>query len=136
MNKMLCILMITLMNVLSGCAEKPSDSEIERQIVEGILGDDGAEILKIENYKKTNGFEKSSKTYIADVEYDVVFLVGIKDLALKFKEEAQGSRANEMQADLILRFMRMQYGDFEAGHRVKREEKVTLIKTENGWRLE
>ncbi len=128
-------LLFALFLILSGCSGKPGDNEIEKQIVENLLRDGGDEIFQVENFKKTNGFEKDSKTYIADVKYDLVFKKGIKELAQQLKKESQGTLFGAMGAGLGVMALQMQFGNFKAGHRVLKEEKVTFIKTENGWRI-
>jgi len=121
--------------LLTGCSGKPSNDEIEEQVVGNLLSDGGEEIFQIENFKKINGFEKDSKTYIADVKYDLVFRKGIKELAKHLKQESKGSPLGAFGAGFGIMALQMQYGNFKAGHRVTKEEKVTFIKTENGWRI-
>lgn len=129
------IVPVILSLLLAGCSGKPSDSEIESAIVGKFLADGGDQILQVENYQKINGFEKDSKTYIADVRYDLIFKKSIKELAQQLKQETNGSPREALEAGLTIKLFQMQYGDFEAGHRLTQERKVTLIKTENGWRI-
>ncbi|MDF1762998.1 MAG: lipoprotein [Oleibacter sp.] len=135
MKKLIYIFALSLAFILSGCSGKPSDGEIEKQITGNLLSDGGDEIFIVENFKKTNGFEKDSKTYIADVKYELVFKKGLQELAQLLEKESQSSPFGAMGASLGMMALQMQYGNFKAGHRVEKEEKVTFIKTENGWRI-
>lgn len=134
MKKFLMIFAMSL--CLVGCGNKPSDSEIKNQIVGNIMSDGGDDLFKVENFKKTNGFERDEKTYIADVEYDLVFKKGLREIAQQIKRESQGSLFGDMGAGVAVMALKMEHGDFEAGHRVGKAEKVTFIKTENGWRID
>lgn len=89
----------------------------------------------IENFEKTNGFEKDSKTYIADVKYVIVFKKGVAELSEDLKRKSQGSAFGEMGTAFGVLALQMQYGNFKAGHRVEKEDKIVFIKTENGWRI-
>lgn len=127
--------LFALIIILSGCSGKPSENDIEKQIVVNLLSNGGEEIFQVENFEKTNGFEKDSKTYIADVKYDLVFKKGIQELAQQLKTESQGSPFGAVGAGLGIMALQMQFGNFEAGHRIAKEEKVIFIKTENGWHI-
>lgn len=132
MKKALYLLVILLV----GCSGKPTDSEVEQQMVGNILSGGGSEIFQVENFQKVNGFEKDENTYIADVKYDLVFKTGVKDMAQQLEQKSEASPFSKLGAGLGIMALQMQYGNFEAGHRVTKEDKVTFIKTENGWRIE
>lgn len=136
MKKFIFAFILSLVCILAGCSGRPSDSEIETQITGKFLSNGGEEIFAVENFKKTNGFEKDSKTYIADVRYELVFKKSLQELAQTLKNESQQSPFEAMGAGLGVMALKLQYGDFKAGHRVEKEEKVTFIKTENGWRVD
>lgn len=136
MKKFFTIIALSFAFILSGCSGKPSDGEIERQIIGKLQGNGGVQILTVENFKKTNGFEKDSKTYIADVRYEIVFKKGFPEVAQLLKQELQGSPFGAMGESLGMMALQMQYGDFKAGDRFVKEEKVTFINTENGWRVD
>jgi len=127
--------LFALFLILSGCSGKPSDNDIEKQIVGYLLSDGGNEIVQVENFEKINGFKKGLKTYVADIKYDLVFKKGIKELTQQLKNESQGTPLGAMEARLAIEMLQMQFGSFEAGHRILKDEKVTFIKTENGWQI-
>ncbi|MFD0949909.1 hypothetical protein ACFQ0F_05825 [Paraperlucidibaca wandonensis] len=127
--------LFVLIFALIGCSDKPSDNEIEEQIVGNLLSNGGDEIFRIENFEKTNGFEKDSKTYIADVKYELVFKKSLHEVAQQLKQESQESPFGRMGAELGVMALKMQFGSFEAGHKVSKEEKISFNKTENGWQV-
>ena len=55
--------------LLTACANRPGDSDIERQITERLLSEGGS-LYVVENFRKTNGFEPGQNVYVAEVEYD------------------------------------------------------------------
>ena len=133
MKRIACLLMLF---ILAGCSGKPSNRQIENEVVKNVLSDGGNELFQVENFVKTNGFEKSEHTYIADVKYDLVFKKSLEEVAQQLKNESQGSPFGALGSGLGILALNMQFGNFEAGQRVNKEEKVTFIKTENGWRIE
>ena len=118
------LLLAIIMIVFTGCFDsgKPSDSEIKTQALTQIVTKQSGKIYSIENFKKTNGFEKDEKTYIADIQYDIVFKKSLRDIEKEF-----GSFASMA--------LSIKYGNFKAGHRATNKQKATLIKKENGWVL-
>ncbi len=110
--------LIILIFTVSNCLAKPNNKEIEKQVLQSLSN----ELFLVENYKKTNGFEKNSKTYTAYVNYDIVFKKSLQDFAEQSPLEAMA--------------LQMQFGDFKPGFRVMKEERVMFIKTENGWRID
>lgn len=134
MKKFLMIIAMAL--CLVGCGNKPSDSEIKNQVVGNLLSDGGKDMFAVENFKKTNGFERDEKTYIADVEYELVFKKGLREVAQQLKQESQGSLFGDMGVGVAVMALQMEHGDFKAGHRVSKAEKIIFIKTENGWRID
>jgi len=133
--KRLMYLIIALL-ILSGCSGKPSNRDIETQIKANLLEDGGEALFQIENFEKTNGFEKSKNIYIADVKYELVFKKGLDELTDDIKQTSENSVLEAMGAGLGVMALSMKYGNFKAGHRVPIEDKVTFIKTEKGWLLE
>lgn len=126
---------LVLMLILLGCSGKPSDVEIESLFVENLLKDGGEQLFQIDNFEKTNGFEKDSKNYIADVKYDLVFVKSLSEISERLVLESKHNILNSLGAGIGLLSLKVQYGNFKAGHRITKEEKVTFIKTEKGWRI-
>lgn len=116
--------------LLAACANRPGDSEIERQITERLLREGGS-LYVVENFRKTNGFEPSQNVYVAEVEYDLVFQKSLADLALNLRD-----RGDPLLAGLDLVALGLKYGQFQAGERRHRAEKATFHKTERGWLLQ
>lgn len=129
-------LYICALLILAGCSGKPSSNEMAQQIEASLQGNGGADLFKIENFQKLNGFEKDNNTYIADVRYDLVFKKGIKEIAQQLQQDAKTSPLGTFAAGFGVLALQMQYGEFKAGHRVPKEDKVTFIHTENGWRID
>lgn len=126
---------------LAGCSDKPSNHILEQQIVQQVMGGGAHEVLadpivKVENFEKVNGFRKDSKTYIADLKYDLVFQKSLKEIAQQMKKEEADSPFSVAIGSGGVLILKMQFGDFEAGYRVTKKEKVTFLKTEKGWRID
>ncbi len=140
MNKITISIVFLLLSACSGKyfhahSEKPSDTEIETQVIESLLSGWGDEMYNIENFKKVDGFKKDIKTYIAYIEYDIVFKVDHKTFrkGMKLKKESKESPLVSMFSML---FGMLEFGSFEKGDRLTREWKVTFINAEKGWRIE
>jgi len=73
---------------------------------------------------------------LSEFKYDLTFKKGIKEIAQQFKKESPKSGLAAFSSGFRVMAFKMEFGDFEAGHRVTKEEKVTFIKTENGWRID
>lgn len=116
------IILLALMFIFVGCLDsgKPSDSEIKTQALTQIATKDSEKIFSIENFKKTNGFEKDEKTYIADIQYDVVFKKSLREIEKEFGIFASTA-------------IGVKFGNFKTGHRATNKQKATLIKKESGW---
>ena len=121
----LCIALLVISCVVTGCSNKPGEGTIKKLFLADMEKSGLDKVMDIKGFTKTNGFEQDKNTYIADVGYDVVFKVGIKDL-----DRVIGQNAFLLQAGLA-----MSYGEFKAGDKQHREQKITLIKTDNGWRI-
>lgn len=128
------IILSLVLLLLAGCSGKPSNGEIENQVVADLL--DGMEdVYQIENFEKLNGFEQSRNTYVAEVRYDIVFKKSLREVAQDFKEAFGGSDIGNAISGLGLMGLNIKYGNFQAGHRVTKEEKILFINTENGWQI-
>lgn len=121
--------------LLASCSGKPRTGEIENQVVAQLHAGGDASIFHIENFQKVNGFEGQDGTYIAEISYDVVFDKGFSDMTAAAGDSMQnnplGSFLGGMQAFGYL----VQFGNFTKGERRTMTDKVTLLKTDNGWRL-
>ncbi len=131
----------------------PGDRELQNQVMPLIVNKNFSDTVEIKNLSKTNGYETNAKTYTVDIAYDLVFKVNFKDLVAKQAPAADRALNNsglknpnatvEQQIDgvgggltmLNLGAMRLVYGDFKAGDSIKQRDRVTFIKSENGWEL-
>jgi len=116
--------------LLAACANRPGDAEIQRQVTERLLGEGGS-LYVVENFIKINGFDPGQNVYVAEVEYDLVFQKSLADLALNLRDSK-----DPLLAGLDLVALGIKYGQFQAGERRHRAEKVTFHKTEQGWLLQ
>ena len=116
--------------LLAACANRPSDGEIQRQVIEQLLRE-GSSLYIVENFRKANGFEPGQNVYVAEVEYDLVFQKSLADLALNLRD-----RNDPLLAGLDLVALGLRYGQFQAGERRHRAKQVTFHKTEQGWLLQ
>ena len=132
--KKVSLLLISL--VLVACSGKPSDRQIEQLVSEAILSDGGAETYSISNFEKTNGLAKTEQLYIADVRYQLTFKKGFEELSDQVINKPSASPFETVGAGFKLMTMRMQFGDFKAGDSITKEDRVQLVKTEQGWRLD
>lgn len=128
MQRLFMPLLVLLL--LTACANRPSEGDTERQVTARLLSE-GGDLYTIENFRKTNGFEPGQNTYVADVEYDLVFKRSLADLALNLRK-----RDDPVLAGLDLVALGLKYGQFQAGERQHHTEKVTFLKTEQGWLLQ
>lgn len=124
------ILLTIFILLLAACANRPGDSEIQRQVTERLLSEGGS-LYIVENFIKTNGFEPSQNVYVAEVEYDLVFQKSLADMALNLRNSN-----DPLLAGLDVVALGVKYGQFQAGERRHRAEKVTFHKTERGWLLQ
>ena len=124
------ILLPIFILLLAACANRPGDSEIQRQVTERLLGEGGS-LYIVENFVKTNGFEPSQHVYVAEVEYDLVFQKSLADMALNLRNSN-----DPLLAGLDVVALGVKYGQFQAGERRHRAEQVTFHKTERGWLLQ
>ena len=127
MKRLLFAIFIML---LAACANRPGDGDIERQVNERLLREGGS-LYVVENFRKTNGFEPGQNVYVAEVEYDLVFQKSLADLAINLRDSQ-----DPLLAGLDLVALGLRYGQFQAGERRHRTEKVTFHKTERGWLLQ
>lgn len=125
----------TLLLLLTACSSVPSDAEIKIQVAKAALEQGGEKIFALENFRKVNGLSVDKSTYIAEVEYDLVFRKGLDELTAELAQQSGDSPLAALGAGMEVLGQLMQYGQFKAGDRLPRHEKYKLIKTEQGWRL-
>lgn len=129
------ILLLVLFS-LTACNVVPNDGEIKIQIAKVALKDGGEKIFIFENFRKINGLMQKDGRYIAEVSYDLVFRKSLEEISAEISQEAQKSPIDAIESGFKLMAQLLQYGQFKAGDRLSFHKKFTLIKTEQGWRLE
>ncbi len=137
--------MLTAVAALSACSKTPSESAVEKLF----KGERAVpEYIAIKNFSKTDGrLDDAAGRYTCSVEYDLVFLKSSDDLMKGLAEDLEVS-ANaresgaalagmfgQLQAGISIFALKMQYGDFEAGHTVHKTEALTLERWESGWKF-
>ena len=100
-----------------------------------LLTDSLDDLFILENFNKANGFKESDNVYIVDVEYDLVFQKSFIDVVKEIREDPTGPQYGMFGSKFILTAIQSNFGQFEAGDRIHKSEKVTLHKTEKGWQV-
>jgi hypothetical protein len=127
---------IALLSVLlSACSGLPEDKAIETMLRDSILSDGLGDLFVLENFSKTNGFRESDNVYIVDIEYDLVFQKSFIDVMREIRADPTGPQYGMFGSKLVLAAIQSNFGQFEAGDRIHKVDKVTLHKTEKGWQL-
>ena len=133
MKKSLALMVAALL--LWGCSGKPKDDEIEGLVRNDVLTEGLGDLFRLENFTRTNGFRESDNVYIVDVEYDLVFQKSFVEVVSEIRQDPTGPQYGIFGSKLILAAIQSSFGQFEAGDKIHKTEKVTLHNTEKGWRL-
>ena len=127
---------IALLSVLlSACSGLPEDKAIETMLRDSILSDGLGDLFVLENFTKTNGFRESDNVYIVDIEYDLVFQKSFNEVMREIRVDPTGPQYGMFGSKLLLAAIQSNFGQFDAGDRIHKEDKVTLHKTEKGGQL-
>lgn len=129
------VVTLVLWSLLSACTTQPSDHEINILVAKSVLPQGGENILALENFRKVNGIRVDDTTYVAEVEYDLVFRKGLEELTAELAQQSQHSPLEALGAGVELFGQLVQYGQFKAGDRLPQSGTFKLIQTEQGWRL-
>lgn len=130
------ILAIALLaGLMTGCSKFPNDQDIQSIITENVLADGFDDLFKVEDFKKTNGFQQSDNVYIVDVEYDLVFQKSFIDVVREIGDNPTGPQYGLFGSRFILATIQSNFGQFEVGDKIHKNSKVTLIRTEQGWQV-
>lgn len=128
--------MCLIAGTLAGCSPIPEDAEIEQIFTEHKLSNGIDDLFSIAGFKKVNGFLKSDNIYVVDIEYDLTFKKGMGDVLKEISEDPVGPQYGVFGSKFIAYTIKANFGNFSAGDRIHREEKITLIKTEKGWLID
>ena len=119
--KKIILLIMAVLFILAGCSTKPSADQIKELLFDKV----DYKIFDVQHFTKVNGFWKNNNTYVADVNYDIIFKVGLDDI------KPEGG----IGAAIFLVLLERQYGRFKKGDTRKRSQEITLIKKEKGWAI-
>ncbi len=118
--------------MLAGCSSKPTDEAIREQVTARLLQEYGDAIFEVVNFSKVNGIPRDSNTYIAEVEYDLRFKVGLEGATAALQQNNGSIFAAGMQAAAL----GMAYGDFKPGDTLHKKERVRFVRAEKGWLID
>ena len=113
----------------------PDDREIETMVRDSLLTDGLDDLFIMENFAKTNGFRERDNVYIVDIEYDLVFQKSFVDVVQEIRKDPTGPQYGMFGSKFILMTIQSNFGQFEAGDRIHKTDKITLHKTEKGWQM-
>lgn len=133
MTRLLALLLLT--GLLSACASEPSEQELQKLLAQGLCAEGPQAFCTVENLHKDNGYWKDDHHYVAEVRYELVFSKSLRDVAIE-AERQPGGPLDKLTQGLGLMSLGLMYGDFKAKDRLPRAQAVTLLKTEQGWRIE
>jgi len=125
-------LALLLLLLLAGCSNKPDEQALRQQVTARLSQQYGDAIFEVVNFKKTNGFPRDDNTYIAEVEYDLRFKVGLEDASKALQPQSGNIFAAGMQAAAL----GLTYGDFKAGDVRHRKERVRFVRADKGWLID
>ena len=120
---------------LSACSGVPEDKEIETLVRNNVLSEGLGDLFRLENFKKANGFRESDNVYIVDVEYDLVFQKSFIEVVREIRANPTGPQYGLFGSRLVLTAIQSNFGQFEAGDKIHKQDKITLQNTEQGWRI-
>lgn len=133
MKRILVVAVAALL--LWGCTSKPGDEEIESLVREAVLSEGLGDLFSLENFVRTNGFRESDNVYVVDVEYELVFQKSFVEVVREIRADPTGPQYGMFGSKLILAAIQSNFGQFEAGDKLHKKEKITLHQTEKGWRV-
>lgn len=133
MKKFIAIALLS--TLLGACSGLPEDKAIETMLHDSILSDGLGDLFVLEKFTKTNGFQESDNVYTVDVEYDLVFQKSFAEVMREIRADPTGPQYGMFGSKLVLAAIQSNFGQFDAGDRIHKVDKVTLHKTEQGWQL-
>lgn len=132
MKKYFAIILLGIF--LSACTKVlPEDSEVEAMVRASVLSDGFGDLFALENFQRTNGFRERENVYIVDVEYDLVFQKSFVEVVREIRADPTGPQYGPFGSKLLLSAIQFNFGQFEKGDRIHKQEKIRLHGTEKGW---
>lgn len=129
------ILLVVFVMLLASCSGKPSNGEIESQIMQQITDEASNELYEVIDFEKINGFEQDDRTYVASVRYDIKFKKSLKEFSAAALKNVDENSLDGLSLNLFVAGLKHKFGDFEAGFVMTNNVDYTFIKTDNGWML-
>ena len=127
-------ILLSLALLLAACSDLPEDREIQDMLRAHILSDGMDGLFALENFARTNGFRESDNVYIVDVEYDLVFQKSFAEVIDEIRADPTGPQYGPFGSKLLLMAIQSNFGNFEAGDRLHKQQKVRLHRTDRkGW---
>ncbi|MCP4982522.1 MAG: lipoprotein [Gammaproteobacteria bacterium] len=133
MKKSITLFVLTL--ILSACSGVPESKEIETMVRASVLSEGLEGLFALEKFAKTNGFRESDNVYVVDVEYDLVFQKSFVDVVREIRDDPTGPQYGMFGSKFVLAAIQSNFGQFDAGDRIRKKDKIRLHKTEQGWQL-
>lgn len=118
--------------MLTACSSKPDDALIAQQVTASLLQQHGGTIFEVVNIKKVNGITQDDNHYEAEMEYDLRFLVDLKDAA----DRLQAQSGSIFSAGLEATALGLRYGNFRKGDTLHKKEWFYFVRSEQGWLLD
>ena len=118
--------------LLSACSMKPSDELIAQQVTAQLLQQHGNAIFEVVNIKKVNGISRDDNRYEAEMEYDLRFVVDLKDAT----ERLQAKSGSIFSAGLEATALGLNYGNFKKGDTLHKKEWIYFVRSEQGWMID
>lgn len=126
------IALLLAMMLLSACSMKPSDEMVAQQLTAQLLQRHSAAIFEVANVKKVNGISRDKNHYDAEVEYELRFVVDLKDATERLQKQSGSIFAAGMEATAL----GLTYGNFQQGDTLHKKEWVHFVRSEQGWLIE
>lgn len=126
------VALILLAVLLTACSMKPSDEMIAQQVEQQLLERYGDTIFEVANFKKLNGIARDDNLYEAEVEYQMRFLVDLKDASEALQQKSGSIFAAGMEATAL----GITYGNFKKGDTITKKEWVKFVRSEKGWLID
>ncbi len=129
MKKLAALLMLLL---LSACSHKPTDELITQQVTAQLQQRHGEMLFEVVNFRKVNGIQRGDNAYDADIEYDLRFLLDLKDVSMRLQQQGGSIFAAGMEATSL----GLLYGNFQKGDIIHKSERVRFVRSEKGWLID
>ncbi len=92
------------------------------------------QLYEVFRVSKLNGRKADEGEYLAEVEYELKFRVGLQELAQQMQNSAKGV-GDAIELIMVVDSLEEQYGTFKAGDVRTFKEEVMFVKSEQGWRI-